>query len=348
MKLEIPPPLPDEIVFSTIARARYRLGWPTKTLSRALFDGRLIIVRPHLCGQLDLVARAAADAAGWSFSAEHLREKHTLVPLARPLLSDRTFPKCVAALHGDRIARNYVGVCRRSLGVTAFTQLQTCPQCRREDRSIYGESYFHRIHQIPGLRVCAHHSVPLETCAITAEPDFYIALDELTDFRRLKVPRNAMDQQITAGTHLWELMCGSATPTSALLLLAQVLKPSTPSIFSLVEATIAIGAQPPEASLVLGQRQLMETSFMQSRLTDTDWLEHARDYLPTKVSELRSNYPRRIAWMTLKLALESTFHARLPIRNRIPQTAAFIQSYVESSHDADRRLLAIKSLKQAA
>jgi hypothetical protein len=38
-----------------------------------------------------------------------------------------------------------------------------CPECAKEDRMRYGEAYWHRIHQLPGLPVCPTHNTLLTT-----------------------------------------------------------------------------------------------------------------------------------------------------------------------------------------
>lgn len=45
-----------------------------------------------------------------------------------------------------------------SIGVN---NLRLCPQCLQEDIAEYGEAYFHRAHQLEGVRCCYKHNVPL-------------------------------------------------------------------------------------------------------------------------------------------------------------------------------------------
>jgi hypothetical protein len=40
-----------------------------------------------------------------------------------------------------------------------------CPQCVEEDRALYGECYWHRLHQINGVLVCPKHHLLLESCS---------------------------------------------------------------------------------------------------------------------------------------------------------------------------------------
>ena len=45
-----------------------------------------------------------------------------------------------------------------SVGVN---NLRLCPQCLQEDIAEYGEAYFHRAHQLEGVRCCYKHNIPL-------------------------------------------------------------------------------------------------------------------------------------------------------------------------------------------
>jgi hypothetical protein len=42
------------------------------------------------------------------------------------------------------------------------THLRFCPSCVEQDKANFGETYWHRIHQIPGVEVCPHHATFLE------------------------------------------------------------------------------------------------------------------------------------------------------------------------------------------
>jgi len=39
-----------------------------------------------------------------------------------------------------------------------------CPYCVEEDRKQFGECYWHRVHQIPGVEVCPFHNIDLQNC----------------------------------------------------------------------------------------------------------------------------------------------------------------------------------------
>lgn len=42
--------------------------------------------------------------------------------------------------------------------------LKACPQCMRDDSSLYGSPYWHLTHQLPGVWVCPSHGHILLTC----------------------------------------------------------------------------------------------------------------------------------------------------------------------------------------
>ena len=41
--------------------------------------------------------------------------------------------------------------------------IKVCPHCIQRDREMYGEPYYHRCHQLPGVSVCPEHHAPLLT-----------------------------------------------------------------------------------------------------------------------------------------------------------------------------------------
>ena len=46
-------------------------------------------------------------------------------------------------------------------------RLKFCPQCVREDREFYGETYWHTIHQVPYLHICPKHGCSLAISGVT-------------------------------------------------------------------------------------------------------------------------------------------------------------------------------------
>lgn len=51
-------------------------------------------------------------------------------------------------------------------GLTDDTGLKYCPRCYKEDEQAFGESYWHREHQIPLMSVCPKHGCRLMACSL--------------------------------------------------------------------------------------------------------------------------------------------------------------------------------------
>lgn len=49
--------------------------------------------------------------------------------------------------------------------------LKYCPLCVKEDREQYGETYWHRVHQIRNMRLCAKHNCRLIQSSVTAKSE---------------------------------------------------------------------------------------------------------------------------------------------------------------------------------
>lgn len=234
---------------------------------------------------------------------------------------------------------------QRILGITPFTELLSCPRCRRIDRTNYGEAYLHRVHQVPGTTVCDRHGCPLQRCGIYAEPEFYTALDEVTEFRTLRVPLLGRALHYNVATDLRELLDSPAG--------AGTIAASFPNLFSLASRLSLDGTSPlmqvltfaatsgEPLSLALAHRsgqQLPSASHSRPLNTDARWLQRVRHFLPDRVRELAGNYRRRIAFLTLKREVERHTHVRLPTRAHIPRTTAFIETFVENRATAEARL----------
>ncbi|MBW7894888.1 MAG: TniQ family protein [Opitutaceae bacterium] len=315
MKLSIPLPLPDEVIYSTLARACRRLGISSYNLRQMLFDGREIIPRPHFCSQLDLVAGALRERAGWACTAATIKLHHTLAPLALPLLPAHIRPRCEAALHHAHYSRNLLGRCRQVLGIHTHTQLRFCPACRSEDRLRYGESYFHRVHQIPALQVCPHHRLWLRECEVTAEPKTFEALDSIVSFTDIFADASKHTQQMKLADEMWEIL-------------------SHPG-----DHVAGLGALRTE--LTLGDRR---QHFIPR--SDTEWQDIAREALPLLRRHLQQSYRRAIRYATLRKALEQCCNTPMPPKFRTPNTVKLIKLYVESRQEWAERAAFIRCVDE--
>lgn len=155
-----PVPYPDEILYSTIAR--YHLRTTNRSVSptaREIFGrdtSKFSIDFPnslkHLNKQLP---------PGHNLNVDRLIDNHTLFPFYSPFIP----PKRVKNLRQDMANRSKGSAHGRSGTLTSNIEnkhLRFCPICVNEDINLYGETFWHRSHQLPGIFVCLHHFVFLE------------------------------------------------------------------------------------------------------------------------------------------------------------------------------------------
>lgn len=78
--------------------------------------------------------------------------------------------------------------------------MKYCPLCADEDRKQYGETYWHRKHQIRGVTVCYKHGCMLENSSVTAKSEQTFTLcpaDEYAVQNIAKASNNSMLQSFT-------------------------------------------------------------------------------------------------------------------------------------------------------
>lgn len=105
--------------------------------------------------------------------------RHTLYPLYAPFL-----PPERVLLVSNSMRSHFYGDIHTRVGIMAGAiptnpHFRFCPVCLREELEKYGEPYWHRLHQIPGVEICPVHCVLLQNSMIKISGDnrheFYAA-----------------------------------------------------------------------------------------------------------------------------------------------------------------------------
>jgi hypothetical protein len=160
-----PTPYPDELFYSLCARysAVYKLPRQLD-LSQELFSKerfKICLEFPTSLG--DFVSRLPGNSC---LTPERIISEHTLLPFYAPFLPTERVNKL------KRIMVKATGVSGRSFAggvnsnVSPPSSLRFCPKCSLIDKQLYGETYWHRIHQLSGIEVCTKHLVFLENSSV--------------------------------------------------------------------------------------------------------------------------------------------------------------------------------------
>lgn len=160
-----PDPYPDELLFSACARYHERAGYRSReNTGRDLFGLQTVKVAIDLPGHLDSLL--ASLPHGHRHTADRLIDQNTLLPLYGPFVPQERLLRVREYMRG-----NYGGTIHMCLGAILTSKhdatfLRFCPLCVEADREQLGETYWHRLHNIPGINVCPIHKIFLEPSSV--------------------------------------------------------------------------------------------------------------------------------------------------------------------------------------
>jgi TniQ len=156
-----PRPYPDELSGSLIVRARRHLGL-TRYQMMTLISGRRDTHLPFMfSGLLPRIAELAR------LDEEELLVAHTpfchltafMSRMATVRLRDQLIRK------SDRDDRCYVRLNRMATEGDVYRRF--CRVCAESEHSVFGEPYWHRTHNLPGVDVCLTHGCALQRVPVT-------------------------------------------------------------------------------------------------------------------------------------------------------------------------------------
>ena len=149
---------PDELLYSQIARYHAHSGYSNLVFTMTDIYKNANLTLPSI----EFVNQYTPDAMQWitkNGAWESIVEHHTMYPAyIRFLPKDRK----QEALNG---VLTCTGNWKKLMCLPTNTEkryLRYCPRCADEDRIKYGETFWHREHQIQKIRVCPQHKCFLE------------------------------------------------------------------------------------------------------------------------------------------------------------------------------------------
>ena len=158
----LPKAYPDELLYSRLSRYHQRSGYVRHISTAEDIYQAGKATHPSI----EFVNKYTDDAMAWltkDVPWETVVEKHTMYPAYI-----RFLPLCrrKEAVEGVIVQD---GNWKNLMHLHASDEkryLRYCPLCAEEDRETYGETYWHRGHQIPHIRVCHKHGVFLSSSII--------------------------------------------------------------------------------------------------------------------------------------------------------------------------------------
>ena len=160
-----PDPHPDELFYSLCARFSERMRYTTlrQAVEELFGDGHVIATVAFPSHLNQLVDRLPP---GSRYTAASLIADHTLLPFFGPFLPSSRLKRLRADMRGKRGPSLHMRAGVMASTVPLPSVLRYCPCCVEEDRTRFGETYWHRLFQLPGVQVCPSHQVWLEESVV--------------------------------------------------------------------------------------------------------------------------------------------------------------------------------------
>lgn len=154
-----PTPYVDELAYSLFARYHVHSGHMTfRGTAEDIFQNKDSIPNPEFFPALteEVCSMISRSSTMENFIADHTMLPYYIrfLPLERRrkamellLAMDKTFYDAIYVRKNKSKQRQY---------------MRYCPLCAAADREKYGETYWHRKHQLPGVEICLEHRCRLE------------------------------------------------------------------------------------------------------------------------------------------------------------------------------------------
>lgn len=221
-----PTAYPDELLYSILARYHVRSGniSPKATL-RELFGSTTVTATVDLPSHLNALVQNLPPLS--KHTVESLIQKHTLYPFYAPFL----FPEKAELVRGSMLEHSWGDIHARA-GIMASSvrtpsRLRFCPACFREEQEKYGEAYWHRLPQLPGIVVCPTHLTLLKDSSIdvrAANKHEFVAAGEdccLPKLHQLTYQSNTFKQFVGLAQDAEWLLNNVVTPEATASLLGR-------------------------------------------------------------------------------------------------------------------------------
>lgn len=158
-----PTPYPDELLYSQLARYYTKSGYMAYTYAaEELFVSKT--VRPDM-NFLNVFTPDALRMITRDMPMEDVVLKHTMFPYYGRFLPLERRQRAFQALVSMQGNYHHLLPIPTRKGNSARC-LRYCPMCADQDRQKYGETYWHRTHQMIGLAVCPEHGCYLKDSSV--------------------------------------------------------------------------------------------------------------------------------------------------------------------------------------
>lgn len=189
-----PSPYPDELLYSLLSRYYIKSGYINYIgVAKELFTQ--YNVRPDV-EFINKLTPETMSVVTNTLPIEKLILNHTMFPYYGRFLPKAKKTKAFSLLCEENTKyKNYLALPTKNNGKNYF--LRYCPICAENDRQIYGETYWHRVHQMIGLKICPIHKCQLinsdMSLSARVSPQFYDAESHIPQIVQPQYNQNKLE-----------------------------------------------------------------------------------------------------------------------------------------------------------
>ena len=150
----------DQLLFDAIGKFQDRVNYSSRqTVSRRLFGN------PNVGTSMDFISRLKIFVTqlpiGHAITVDALIDNHSLLPYFAPFYPEKVISQIRLDMEGEGSQRIHGRLGIKSSKIATPQWMRFCPQCVCFEREKYGECYWHRVAQLPGVLICPQHHTPL-------------------------------------------------------------------------------------------------------------------------------------------------------------------------------------------
>lgn len=157
-----PPLFHDELLYSGFARYHQRSGNRNcKDTLNELFNNPTSSAISDFPGGLGILCEKMNPS---QYQPINLISSHTLLPYYLPFINEDQKNKIINQMIEGNSSSIAVSLGLAATKITETNYFRFCASCYNEEIELYGEAYWHRTHQLPGVFICPKHkSVLMES-----------------------------------------------------------------------------------------------------------------------------------------------------------------------------------------
>ncbi len=163
-----PTPYPDELFYSVFARYHVRSGNTSpKITTEELFGTRSV----RSVWDLPANLKALLTRIDSNWKVEDVLNNHTMYSYYASFLLPEQAKKVYDAMSSNKGSTIHTRIGIAASNVKPKVNLWVCSNCIQDDMDQYGETYWHRIHQAPGVFICPKHETVLEETNVSVKAE---------------------------------------------------------------------------------------------------------------------------------------------------------------------------------